>query len=213
MARPTSTDERAERMREQRRAEIIGVAKRLFASRGYHATSVSDIIDAAGIARGTFYLYFASKHNIFDSVLGQALHDLRACIEPVDLEPGATPPAGQLRDNIQRILRYVTGEPDLVALVLNPMSSDKEIIERIAAFEREAKALIETALHHGIELGLARECDVTVVTAAIYGALRGAIEHLVRQEGVPDLVHVTNELLAYTARGVVVAGLWPEPAK
>lgn len=212
MARPTSTDERAERMREQRRSEIISVAKRLFASQGYHATSVSDIIDAAGIARGTFYLYFASKHNIFDSVLAQALSDLRARIEPVDLEPGARPPADQLRDNVHRILKYVTGEPDLVALVLNPMSSDQDIIERIDAFEREAKELIETALRHGIELGLARDCDVTVVAAAIYGALRGAIEHLVRQDGVPDLVHVADEMLAYTARGVVVAGLWPEAA-
>ncbi len=213
MARPTTTDERAERMREQRRAEILSVAKKLFAEQGYHATSVSDIIRAAGVARGTFYLYFASKHKIFESVLEQALTDLRGCIEPVDLEPGASPPARQLRDNLLRILSFVVGEPELVQLVLNPMSSDKEIIERIQAFEAEATDLIATALGHGVELGLARECDVTLVAAAIYGALRGAIQHVVRQTDLPDLGHVVDELLAYAARGVAVPGIWAQSAK
>ncbi len=37
----------------------------MFAAKGYHGTRISDIIDAAGIARGTFYLYFESKSAIF----------------------------------------------------------------------------------------------------------------------------------------------------
>jgi AcrR family transcriptional regulator len=37
----------------------------VFKEKGYHATSVNDIIDAAQIARGTFYLYFTSKREVF----------------------------------------------------------------------------------------------------------------------------------------------------
>ncbi len=50
--------ERANKKRELRRREILDVARGVFAEKGYHHTHVADIIEAAGIARGTFYLYF-----------------------------------------------------------------------------------------------------------------------------------------------------------
>lgn len=51
--------------RETRRQQILRAATSVFARKGYRNTSVSDIIEAAGIARGTFYLYFQSKEEIF----------------------------------------------------------------------------------------------------------------------------------------------------
>lgn len=51
--------------RETRRQQILSAATTVFARKGYRHTSVSDIIEAAGIARGTFYLYFQSKEEIF----------------------------------------------------------------------------------------------------------------------------------------------------
>ena len=60
---------RAQRLRESRRAAVLAVARRLFSQKGYHATSIHDIIEAAEIARGTFYLYFESKRAIFDELL------------------------------------------------------------------------------------------------------------------------------------------------
>ena len=68
---------RAEAMRESRRAHILHTALEVFATNGYHQTRVSDIIEAAGIARGTFYLYFESKSAIFLELLEQRqlIHD------------------------------------------------------------------------------------------------------------------------------------------
>jgi AcrR family transcriptional regulator len=51
--------------RETRRQQILSAAAAVFARKGYRHASVSDIIEAAGIARGTFYLYFQSKEEIF----------------------------------------------------------------------------------------------------------------------------------------------------
>jgi AcrR family transcriptional regulator len=51
--------------RETRRQQILNAATRVFARKGYRHASVSDIIETAGIARGTFYLYFQSKEEIF----------------------------------------------------------------------------------------------------------------------------------------------------
>ena len=47
--------------REARRAELVSAAATVFAQRGVANTAVSDIVKAAGVAQGTFYLYFDSK--------------------------------------------------------------------------------------------------------------------------------------------------------
>ena len=51
--------------RQERRAQVLRHAKRIFARKGYHRTNVADIIARARIARGTFYLYFQNKRDIF----------------------------------------------------------------------------------------------------------------------------------------------------
>jgi len=47
-----------------RRSELIACAQRLFYSKGYENTSVSDIVNEVGVAKGTFYYYFKSKQAI-----------------------------------------------------------------------------------------------------------------------------------------------------
>ncbi|MEM9490681.1 MAG: helix-turn-helix domain-containing protein, partial [Myxococcota bacterium] len=66
---PSATDDQ----RQQRRRQILSVAKRVFAENGYHSASISQIIARANIARGTFYLYFSSKQAVFDSILDEAV--------------------------------------------------------------------------------------------------------------------------------------------
>src|SRR4051794_37557055 len=48
---------RAQRLREERRSLVLSTARALFSERGYHNTSIHDIIHSADIARGTLYLY------------------------------------------------------------------------------------------------------------------------------------------------------------
>jgi len=49
----------------ERRASILAAARETFAEKGYEGTAVADIVSAAGIAQGTFYLYFPSKQDAF----------------------------------------------------------------------------------------------------------------------------------------------------
>ena len=50
--------------RQARRAEIVSAAAVAFAEQGVACTAVSDIVKAAGVAQGTFYLYFESKDDV-----------------------------------------------------------------------------------------------------------------------------------------------------
>ena len=51
------------------RRRLLDAAEQVFAALGYHEASVVKITDAAGVAAGTFYLYFDSKKAIFDELV------------------------------------------------------------------------------------------------------------------------------------------------
>lgn len=53
---------------EERRREILEAARKMFAEKGFEATSVSDIVKSLGIAQGTFYWYFDSKEDAYHEV-------------------------------------------------------------------------------------------------------------------------------------------------
>jgi AcrR family transcriptional regulator len=48
------------------RRRLLDAAERVFAELGYHDASIVKITEAAGVAQGTFYLYFTGKQEIFD---------------------------------------------------------------------------------------------------------------------------------------------------
>jgi AcrR family transcriptional regulator len=63
--------------REETRQQLLDAAGRLFAERGYHATSVPDIVRAAGVGHGTFYDYFGSRHEILVALTQHAASGTR----------------------------------------------------------------------------------------------------------------------------------------
>ena len=71
--------------RTARRAELAAAAARVFAERGVANTSVSDIVKAAGVAQGTFYLYFATKDDVVlavvDEMAGRMIEGITAAVE------------------------------------------------------------------------------------------------------------------------------------
>src|SRR5262245_19094480 len=55
--------------RDERRASLIAAAQRVFAQKGYHAATVDDITRAANVGKGTFYLYFQEKREVYYEVI------------------------------------------------------------------------------------------------------------------------------------------------
>lgn len=53
----------------QKRTSLLDTAFRLFTSRGIHNTSIADIVESAGVAKGTFYLYFKDKYDIRNKLI------------------------------------------------------------------------------------------------------------------------------------------------
>jgi AcrR family transcriptional regulator len=68
---------RQKALTELRREEILRAAIRIFGKKGFAATCVEDIADAAKIAKGTLYLYFKSKEEIYRAAVQLAVHGLQ----------------------------------------------------------------------------------------------------------------------------------------
>ena len=58
---------------EKRKQELIRIAYRMFVAKGYEHTSVDEIIEEAGIAKGTYYYYFKSKEQMLEEVIDMML--------------------------------------------------------------------------------------------------------------------------------------------
>lgn len=54
---------------EERKAEILDTAEMLFTTKGYNQTTIIDILNEIGIAKGTFYYYFKSKEEVMDAII------------------------------------------------------------------------------------------------------------------------------------------------
>ena len=61
-----------------RRADVVQLAGELFAQKGYRATTVREIADAAGILSGSLYHHFDSKESIGDEILSGFINDVLA---------------------------------------------------------------------------------------------------------------------------------------
>jgi AcrR family transcriptional regulator len=199
-----ATQDPAERAKLERRRQILIAAKTVFAEAGYHGASIHAIIERAQIARGTFYLYFESKSAVFDSILDQALSDLRTRIRRIEVDDPAGPaPQVQLREQVVATLEYIVSDRPLALLLLSAgHTPDAEAAERLDQFFTEVRDLLRRALETGMEIGLLRPCQPPLVAAAMLGMIRGVIEFVVRGDAI-KVDDVVSEMLMVALRGVL----------
>ncbi len=198
----------ARKQRQERRRQLLESARHVFAEKGYHSASVSDIITEASVARGTFYLYFTSKRAVFDELLDSIIEDMAAGIERIDVSPGAPPPMRQLKDNVVWILSQLNSKPELLRILLwEAVGLDEELDGKLAAFHQKMFDLTRRSLETGIAMGLVRRCDTRVVSRCVVGSLREVMLSLLVRKDLQslDLEDLAQELIDFSCRGLLCA--------
>ena len=101
----------------ERRAELLAIAAELFATRGFLATTVRDIADAAGILSGSLYHHFDSKESMVDEILREFLDHQRSTNEQVLRE--ASDPRGAITELIRESFAALRHHPAAIAIFQN----------------------------------------------------------------------------------------------
>ncbi|HMV67015.1 MAG TPA: TetR/AcrR family transcriptional regulator [Myxococcota bacterium] len=195
---------RAQAQRVERRASMLEAAMRVFAERGYHDASIADIVSAAGVARGTFYLYFQSKNEVFLALLDELSGRFRAAIVGVDTRPDAPPLHDQLVERVHLLLLAVEGSREVARILFREANVlDADVTARVRAFEDRMYGYIRTSLANGVRLGMLRPHDADVAATVVYGSLRQLIDRrLLADPSTPDLRALAAEVVRFALDGL-----------
>ena len=196
---------RARELRRDRRAGILAAARAVFARRGYHGSSIGDLLAEAGIARGTFYLHFKSKRAVFEELLDDLLERLDAAIVRVDV--GAPRSAhDQLLDNVRRILAILDHDRDLTRLLMfQAVGFDRDFDAKVSEFYGRVRSLIGASVRTGATLGLLRQGDPELRVTFVLGAIKEAVGRQALDVAADrvDRDALAREILDFCLRGMV----------
>ncbi len=120
---------------EVRREQLLGAATRAFLRRGYHATHVEQIVEEAGVSRGTFYAHFEGKHAVFAALVDRMLQIF------LDARPALPEPEVLALHDAETVLRL----------------SYREVLETFWRHRRLLRLLLEEAV--GLEKGFAARVE------------------------------------------------------
>lgn len=191
-AAPGAHQPRWERRKERRPAELLAAALDLFVERGYAATRLDDVAARAGVSKGTLYLYFANKEELFKALVRENIVTLldRFRSEIADSDASAS-------DLIERFMRAWWrdfGGTRLAGIAKLMMSEAGNFPEVARFFQDEViqtnAQLLGSIIARGVERGEFRPVDVEMTAHLLVAplVLKAMWSHsfdLCRIEGAP----------------------------
>lgn len=171
---PTTTASLKTQRSTATREDIIVACLQLFARRGFHNTSISDIANGAGITKGAIYWHFENKEALFAAILDKMKYNWqRIVLQHVDEVDSPREKIDQLFDNFYLLLMQ---DPDISIFVqrvsLEPDGKYSALLSE--AFERTAD-FIATIFERGKESGIFKpDLGAKLIAYTIICSLAGA---------------------------------------
>jgi AcrR family transcriptional regulator len=185
---------RGERRRARTRAEILEAARQIFARRGYHDASIAEITELAGIAVGTFYLYFRDKDEAFTTVLEEGFNGTRTEVIQVLAEQSGAPSLDLV---VRTIFRHAYRQRDLFRVAL--MAGGQ--FARITRVQDAIEEVLIDVLMQTLTAQEQARYDLPLVARFLTGMVLQGIMWWFEQEQ-PDPDGMTNQLLTLLQQGL-----------
>ncbi len=170
---PPRSPTRWQRRKEARPQELTAAALALFVEKGFAATRLEEVAARAGVSKGTLYLYFDSKEELFKAVVREGLVPLLAAGESMIAQ--STLPAEELFQAI--VLRWweLVGSTPLGGLPKLVFSEARNFPELARFYADEvierAKRLLAQALQRGVASGEFRSFDAEELVLVVFSPL------------------------------------------
>lgn len=152
------------------RDRLVQAAMDVFAQRGYHGTTVDDIVAASDSSKGAFYHYFASKQGIFLSLLDRLADMVEAGVEQaIAHEAGAL---AKVEAALRIVLEVASSHRDLTRILLIESAAlGPEFEQGRLGIHRRFAALIQRHLDRAVADGAIPAQDTQMAATAWIGAI------------------------------------------
>lgn len=179
---------------EQKRLKIISVAARLFAARPFHKVLLSDVAEEARVGKGTLYIYFKSKVDLYLSVLYSGFAHLVERIRH-RLDENQLTPTENLEAAIREMVQFALKNPHFYELMRTVPWRDVMDDARWKEKRGELKALIVSIICSGNETGEFSDPHPELTARFIPGLVRSI---LIEGPQITDSGTLTEHILHFT---------------
>ncbi|GCD37509.1 TetR family transcriptional regulator [Streptomyces chrestomyceticus JCM 4735] len=156
------------------RRKLFDAAVTLIAEQGFSATTVDEIADRAGVAKGTVYYNFASKNVLYEELLRDGIDLLSASLR--DAADRAVRVDGGTRvDALDAMIRagldFIAGSPSLTQLYVAELWRTNRVWQpTLQSVRGRAVAVVEDVLREAVDVGeLTEELDIPLTASALLG--------------------------------------------
>ena len=190
---------------EFRTSEILEAARKVFAERGFHEATVEEIAEAAGVAKGTVYLYYASKRDVYFAALKFGIAQMYSSLLREVKKVSA--PEQKLKALIAAKLAYFDENRDFFKIyyselgnipTAHPGGFDKEL----KALYQDQARLVETILKEGMRNKVMRNVRTEQTAFAISDIIRGVVTHRILGWSKSKLNHDVDFIFDLVWKGI-----------
>lgn len=159
----------ADNIREEKMMRIITAAAKVFAADGFHKATVERIANAAQIGKGTVYLYFNSKRDLFHAVIMEGFIKLNKQIAAIIASSCNS--RDKLRQVISLEMSFFKDQEDLGRILIsNKGSFDSKLHRMLFELQNKYILLISEIIKEGIEEGCFRNVDPLQAAMIFFGS-------------------------------------------
>jgi len=172
---------RRERERQNRRDEILQAAWSIFASKDYDSATLDDIAAAAELSKGTLYLYFQNKADLFLATFEMGVEKPFSIVQEV-ISSSDDPVAG-LKEIIKRLLDFFEENAGFFKILFSErahfveihaeMEDDSGFKKRLIGIASGGLRVLADYIQHGIDIGVFRQVNPTDVALLLMEIIRG----------------------------------------
>jgi len=165
---------------EFRTSGILEAARKVFAEKGFHEAKVDDIAEVAGVAKGTVYLYYQSKRDLYFAALKFGIAEMYSLL--LEELKRVSAPEEKLKVLISTKLAYFDENRDFFKIYYSelgniPTTHPSGIDEEFKALYQEQARLVEAILREGIRKKVIRNLRTEQTAFAISDIIRGVVTH------------------------------------
>ncbi|MCE9571059.1 MAG: TetR/AcrR family transcriptional regulator [Rhodocyclales bacterium] len=179
-----------------RRADIVRAAGRLFAEKGYAATTIRDIAKAVDMQSGSPFYHFKTKHDMLRAVVLEGIAAINDAVIKA-ANSGGTPRAtfeAMLRAHLDQLLGSA-GRDFAATLLHESRHLDPEVLAEVTALKDRYEAMWQKVLKDLKRAGLIAD-DSAVTRLFLMGALNWTVQWY-RPEGAQGIGQIAQQLAAF----------------